>query len=301
MRPLAVTPKRSMLLHSTISKALWKQRHLSGKKNFQYRGLVFPALDTSLLLNIATAALKSNQEDSAMRYYSRLAAAEVKGPDLMEVYQALVDYYHRRGDRVNKEKYLALGRRLYPGSEVWYEAELQPLKDDKPALFARYKQLTEKNPASFYLHYNYAVELFNYVYAADHKPADTAAYQPLIEPAIKRAVQLDPNSADANYLAVRYYTEKIYQDGKALQALKSNMPAGELLPDNHAAAMAGHWNSMRPYAERVFELYLNKKELKEHEKANLKSVADVLMEYYTMQKNEAKAKAYGDRIKNRGL
>src|SRR5579875_2467713 len=160
------------------------------------RGYTFPgfnlyALDTNMILNTANMALRAKQEDSAMHYYQMLADAKLKGQNFEQIYQMLVDYYSKKNDEGNRAKYLAIGKELYPDNEYWLEADLAPVRDNKPQLFAKYEQLMQANPGKYFLAYNYAVELFNYLYANDKKPADSAAWSPKLEPAIAKAISIN--------------------------------------------------------------------------------------------------------------
>lgn len=284
---------------ANFSKALETEEYIKGK-GFTYAGINFPALDTNLYLNTAATALKAKLEDSAMKYYGKLADAKIKTDQFIEVYQTLVDYYGRKGDKDNQQKYLAIGKELYPTNDYWVEAELEPVRDNKPQLFAKYQELIGKNPGSYYLNYNYAVELFNYLYANDQKPADAANYEALLEPAIANAIKANSN-ADANYLMVRYMTEKIYRTEDAMRAVKGTDAASITKRKNYAADIKKQWAAMAPYAETAFAAYEGRKDLKGYEKGNFKNVSNVITDYYGMQKNEAKVKEYQDRLKAAGL
>ncbi|SHE64350.1 hypothetical protein SAMN05444008_102147 [Cnuella takakiae] len=284
---------------ANFSKALETEEYIKSK-GFTYGGINFPALDTNLYLNTAATALKAKMEDSAMKYYAKLADAKIKNDQFIEVYQTLVDYYGRKGDKANQMKYMEIGKELYPGNDYWVEAELEPVRDNKPQLFAKYQELIGKNPGSYYLNYNYAVELFNYMYANDQKPADAATIEPLVEPAIAAAIKANSN-ADANYLMVRYMTEKIYRTEDAMRALKGTDAASINKRKNYAADIKKQWAAMAPYAETAFAAYEGKKDLKGFEKGNFKNVSNVLTDYYGMQKNEAKVKEYQDRLKAAGM
>jgi hypothetical protein len=48
------------------------------------------------------------------------------------VHQFLVDYYSKRGDMANADKYTAIGKELYPDNEYWVYYTLQD-----PAVTAR--------------------------------------------------------------------------------------------------------------------------------------------------------------------
>jgi hypothetical protein len=270
------------------------------QKGFTYPGINIPALDTALILNIAATASKGKMEDSAMVYYRRLADQKLKGENYIEIYQLLVDYYGRKGDEANKSKYLALGRELYPESDYWFEAELGPVREDKAKLFAKYQELTKANPTNYYLGYNYAVELFNYIYAGDKKPADAATYEPMVEEAISNAIKAN-NTPDANLLMVRYLSEQIYRLEDQSRTIKGTTPDAVKKRKDNAANVNKTWDKLVPFAESAFTGYTTKKDLKAYEKGNLKFVSNVLIDYYNNKKQFDKAKTYEDRVKEFGI
>lgn len=270
------------------------------QKQFTYSNVNLPALDTNLILNAAAAASKATMTDSAMVYYRRLADAKLSAPDYIEIYQLLVDYYGKKNDAANKAKYLALGKELYPTSDYWYDVDLSPLTDNKPKLIAKYEELLSANPGSYYLAYNYAVELYNYLYTADKKPADAAAFEPKVEPAIANAIKVKPGP-DANLLMVRYLSEQVYKLEDQARLIKGTKPEDA----NKRKAIIGQtnalWDKLVPYAQEAFNGYTSKSELKGYEKGNLKFISNVLVDYYTMKKDAAKAKSYQDKMKALGI
>lgn len=270
-------------------------------KGFTYPGVNLPKFDTSLVTNAAAAASKANMQDTAMAYYKRIADARINDEKYIEVYQLLVDYYGKKGDEANKQKYLALGKELYPTSDYWFEMELTPLREDKPKLFAKYAQLAAANPSSYYLNYNYAVELFNYLYAAGgNSPADAATYAPLVEGAIEGAIKAN-TTPDAQLLMVRYLSEQIYRLEDSTRALKGTSPDVVKKKQAMVSRTNALWDKMAPYAEAAFNGYAGKSELKGYEKGNLKFVSNVLIDYYNMKKQADKAKSVQDKAKQLGV
>ena len=270
------------------------------QKQFTYNNVTLPALDTSLVLNVAAAASKANMTDSAMVYYARLADAKVNNPDYIEIYQLLVDYYGKKNDAANQAKYVALGKELYPTSDYWYDVELTPLTNDKPKLLAKYEELVGKNPSSYYLAYNYAVELYNYLFTGDTKPADAATFEPKVEGAIANAIKVK-SGPDANLLMVRYLSEQVYKLEDQARLIKGTKPEDAAKRKGIVTQTNALWDKLAPYAQQAFDGYTAKTELKGYEKGNLKFISNVLIDYYTMKKDAAKAKSYQDKMKELGI
>jgi hypothetical protein len=270
------------------------------EKKFTYSDFTLPALDTNLILNVAAAATKANMTDSAMSYYKKLADAKLSDSVYIEIYQLLVDYYGKKNDIENRNKYLAIGKELYPTSDYWYDVDLQPLENDKPKLIAKYEELLGKNPNSYYLTYNYAVELFNYLYATDKKPADAATYEPKVEPAIANAIRVKPGP-DGNLLMVRYLSAQVYQLEDEARLIKGTKPEDVKKRQALVAQTNAMWDKLAPFATEAFNGYTAKTDLKGFEKGNLKFVSNILIDYYTMKKDAAKAKVYQDKMKELGI
>ena len=282
-----------------FSSALNVANYINEKK-FTYENVNLPALDTNLILNVAAAASKANMTDSAMAYYKILADAKLNAPDYIEIYQLLIDHYNKKNDAANRAKYLALGKELYPGNDYWYDIDLTPLQDDKPKLIAKYEELVGANPTSYYLAYNYAVELYNYLYTGDKKPADAVALEAKLEPAIANAIKVKPGP-DPNLLMARYLSEKVFRLEDEARLIKGTKPEDVKKRKDNIAETNVLWDKLTPYAQEAYNGYLTKQELKGYEKANLKFVSNILVDYYTMKKDAAKAKTYQDKMKELGI
>lgn len=271
------------------------------ERKFTYSNFTLPALDTNLILNVAAAASKANMTDSSMAYYKRLADARLSAPDYIEVYQLLIDYYNKKNDAANRAKYLAIGKELYPANDYWFDLDLSPLNEDKPKLIAKYEELLAANPGSYYLAYNYAVELFNYLYANDKKPADAASWEPKVEGAIANAVKIK-SGPDGNLLMVRYLSEKVYKLEDESRLIKGTKPEDVKKRQAIIAQTNAMWDKLAPFAQEAFVGYTTKSELKGYEKGNLKFISNVLIDYYMDHKKDAaKAKVYQDKMKELGI
>lgn len=167
-------------------------------------------------------------------------------------------------------------------------------------MIAKYEELVGVNPTSYYLAYNYAVELFNYLYAQDKKPADAANYESKVEPAINNAIKVK-SGPDANLLMVRYLSAQIYKMEDDVRLIKGTKPEDAKKRQTVVAQTNTLWDKMAPYAVEAFNGYSTRQDLKGYEKGNLKFVSNILIDYYTMKKDAAKAKAYQDKMKELGI
>jgi hypothetical protein len=179
-------------------------------KNFSYGTFAYPAFDTQLYANIAAAAINAKKEDMAIQYYGKIADKKVKAKGYDEIYRYIVNEYDKKGDKANRDKYLAIGKELYPEDVFWCQVGLAEVWDDKAKLFAKFEEIT-KGPCDNYTNnYNYAVELYNHSFVGDTRPADFAATSAKIPVVLKKAITLN-STVEANMLMCRYYFGLINQ------------------------------------------------------------------------------------------
>ena len=280
--------------------AIAAQQYIN-QKNFEYNGQRLPALDTALTLYAGSAAYLVGDTTLGVEYFNRLADARVKGKDYMDVYQMLVDYYNRKGDAANRDKYAAIGKELYPESDYWTYFELYDpaLKTDKKKLFAKYEDLITRNPKNDVLALDYAIELFNYTYAQD-KPSDYTAMQDRLEKAINTAISAK-STAEANFLMMQHMSNRIYDVQEQHRAIvKSTKPEDV----KKRAALMSQINKITdesiPYAEAAEKGFSERTDLKLVDKANYRTVLNQLANYYKGKKQLDKAKVYEDKLKNLG-
>ena len=276
------------------------QQYIHNKK-FAYNNQTLPALDTAVTLYAGSAAYLSKDTATGVKYFSQLADAKVGGKDYMEAYQLLVDYYNKKGDKANTEKYAALGKQLYPESEYWLYYELQDpaLREDKPKMLAKYEEVVAKNPENGGLALDYAIELFNYTYAGENKPADYKAAQEKLDKAIQNAIAIN-KSAEANYLMVQNLSNQIYDLQETQRAIKGTKAEDVKKKNALTAEINKKYDASLPYAEEAAQQFASRSELKPVEKANYKTILNQLANYYKSKKQLDKAKEYEDKAKTLG-
>ncbi len=265
-------------------------------KGYEYNNFKFPTLDTALIQNIALSALLAKNESDAAIYYAKLADAKVKGEGFLEIYQFLVDHYHTKNNFANRDKYLAVGKELYPDSPFWCEVELKGLEDDKVKMFAKYDELITGNCKTYALLYNYGAELFNYIYTQDAKPADYKLKQAKLDEVLKAAIALE-NSPEANLLMARHVYNEVYDAQDAQAEIKGTKPEDVKKRNDLKTAMNAKLDQMLPYAMAAAKAYEGRTDLKVSEKGNAKIATDLVIRYYDQKNDKVKVKEYQDKMK----
>lgn len=278
--------------YTNFKNALMVEEYIGGK-GYEYNGFKFPVFDTTLIQNIALSAYRAKKDDEAVVYYKKIADQKIAAKDNIDIYQLLVEYYQKKNDKANKDKYLALGSELYPADDRWYQIELEEVNEkDKPALLAKYEELMPKYPNKYVLSYNYAVELFNLTYAGDTKPADYKEKQQKIESALKKTLAINKDYPEANVLMARHYYNVLYDYQDDIQAIKGTTPADKKKKDDLKIKMNESADQLITYSQAAYDLYGAKATLKASEKGNYKVVASYLATAYEIKGDKAKAEEY---------
>jgi hypothetical protein len=261
-------------------------------KGFEYNGFKFGAMDTSLVQNMALSARLAKKDAEAVKQYERLVELNLSGPANLEMYQYLAQYYIDTKNNSALNTILEKGKKLYPTDEYWTEIELDQVdKKDKPVLFAKYEEVMAKNPGSYTLAYNYGVELFNYLYVNDARPADFDAKRVKLEDVLKKALAIK-GSPDANMLMARHLYNDVYDTQDAIKKIKGTKPEDAKKRIELKGVAGKIADECIKYADAATKLYAALPKLKPIEKANYKNAVGILESMYGYKGNNAKADEY---------
>jgi hypothetical protein len=268
-------------------------------KSLEYNGFKFPTLDTALILNTALSARAANDDSDAVVYYKKLSDANLSASQYLEAYEFPVDYYRKRKDSANLAIALDKGKKIFPTDEYWTGVEVDDIESgggSKEDILKKYAVVTVNDPANYALNYNYAVDLYNYVYANDDKTANTSAYKYKIGDQIKKAIGINP-TPEANLLMARYLYNSGFDYLDAAQKVKGAKPDDvkkrKELNDSSSAQM----DAAIPYAETVADKYKGSTTLKPVEKGNYRQALSILQSVYQVKKDTAKADEYDKELK----
>lgn len=278
--------------------ALTIEEYISSK-GFEYNNFKFPEFDTTLIQNIALSAYFAKKQDEAVKYYTLIADRKIAGENNADVYQFLVEHYHKLNDKVNREKYLTLGREFYPDADFWYITELSDVPDDdQKALFAKYEELIPKYPNKYVLPYNYSVEIYNLIYVGDNKPANYKELQAKLEKTIKQTLAIRKDYPESNILMARHYYNVVYDLQDEQRAVKGTTPADQTKRNEIKATLQAKVDEMIPYAMVAYGLYDGRNNLKASEKGNFKIITDLLLSAYEIKGDKDKIEFYKQKLES---
>jgi hypothetical protein len=262
-------------------------------KGYEYNGFKFPVLDTSLITNAAIAATQAKDEAAAASFYRKLTDANVSGEAYLNIYQYLADYYLRVKDEANANAILEKGRTLYPENDYWTDIELDKVSKtgNKEALFAKYEELMKKNPSKYSLPFNYAAEVFNYLYIGDKKPANAGALKTKLTDILKTAINLD-KGIDAKMLMTRHLYNAAYDYQDSSKSIKGVKPADIKKKNDYKALFLKNVDEAIPYGVGVADYFAALPSLKPVQKANYKNMLDIVSQLYATKGDLKKSAEY---------
>lgn len=260
----------------------------------EYGWANIPEVDTTLVLNIGKAAINAGDDKVAEDIFKKLAEAKVAGENdesFLIPYQWLTLHYKNAGDTANMMKYAELGREVFPTND-YFDLVLMDFyreKKDMPSLFSRYEQLVTRNPDSLNYHFNYANELFGYIYNSDEgvEVKNKDQYLKDLKSELDKAYGIDANDVNTNWLYSQYY----YNEGIGLrdQAAKEKDATKKQALTDEAKE---NWNKAIPYAEKAMSV-LNETH-KSSDKSRYKSIANLMQNIYQSLGDKENLKKYQD-------
>jgi hypothetical protein len=121
-----------------------------------------------------------------------------------------------------------------------------------------------------------------------------------VESAIANAIKVK-SSPETNLLMVRAISANVYKLEDETRLIKGTKPEDVKKRQTLVTQTNALWDKMAPFAQESYNGYLAKGELKGADKANMRFISNVLIDYYTMKKDAAKAKTYQDKLKELGI
>ncbi len=257
-------------------------------------------VDTTLVLNIGKAALNAGKTDMAMTYFTRLADAKITGTKegdnaAFELpYQWLTLHYKDAKDETNMMKYANLGKQLFPNDD-YFDLVLQDYyrdKKDHAALFKNYEGLVTKHPDSLMYHFNYANDIFGYLYNGDEGVVVTNKQELLktLGEQVEKANKINPNDVLNNWLYAQYYYNRGIDIRDSASKIKSPKPDDVKRKTALIAESKDNFNKAIPYADKA--LTTLEAAYKKSEKSHYKSIVDLMQKIYESLNQNDKVKLY---------
>lgn len=258
--------------------------------------------DTTVILYTAVAAQNAKMGPEAAKYYTILTNAKVNGEGMEDCYKWLADYYNREEKMDSAQKYLALGREIFPEDSWWTSMELDMIRDkgNKDELFEMYERAVKESPDKMEYSYNYALELYDYAYTSDitKRPANSAELINKVESLLKQTLKLQPE----NHQALLVLAQVLYNKGVDIQNeavnIKGSKPEDVKKRADMKAEAIGNYDLAIPYLLEIVEKLENKADMVREERNSLRNALDILITIYDQKNMKDKVKTYEDKYSN---
>lgn len=254
-------------------------------------------VDTTLVLNIAKAALNAKDDKVALEYFTKLADAHINGTrgEVDETfklpYQWLEFYYKDKGDEANMLKYADLGNKFYPKETYfdfvmidYYREKKEPLK-----VLDVYKNLVVQHPDSASYHFSYANDIFGYIYNQDEGKVvqNKDQWMNTLKQELDKALALSPNDINSNWLTSQYFFNKGIETRDDADKLKDAAAKTQMINQSK-----DYFNKAIPYGEKAISVL--DKEGTKADKSRYKSVVNLMQSIYQSLGDKDNLKKYED-------
>ncbi|HLD53915.1 MAG TPA: hypothetical protein VJA82_11460 [Sediminibacterium sp.] len=203
--------------------------------------------DTTSILYCAYSFQNAQKPDDAVKYYTRLAESKVTGEGFADIYKYLVDYNTKKKNKEGFDKYMALGKEVYP-AENWEDFEIEYI-DQNYDLAGKTALYDEMDAAGTLTESKYLQFGDVFVSVRNEDGVDSATidkYNRKAIDAFKKAYGKNNNNAIAAFnVGVTYYNffnledDKYAANIKKLQEINASKPVIKD-PKKKAAAEAEH-------------------------------------------------------------
>jgi hypothetical protein len=276
-----------------------------GQYIYQQKWSKIAEVDTVLVLNIGKAALNAGKDDIALIYFKKIADANINGVKdggdgnsvYMLPYQWLTLHYKDAKDSADMMKYASLGKRLFPKEDYFDLVLIDYYRDKKnnDALFAKYNELVTNRPDSLMYHFNYANDIFGYLYNGDEgvvvKNKDTLMHT--LGDQIEKAHTINPNDVLTNWLYAQYYYNQGVDIRNLALKVKGVKPEDVKKKADLNAQAKVNFNKSVPYGEKALSSL--EATTKKSDKSRYKSIADLMQKIYESMNQSDKVKLYQDK------
>lgn len=281
----------------------YKQADQVGRYIFK-NGWALSEIDTILYYYAGAAAMQGNMADDAVTYFKKIADANISGEGYDVCYRYLSYHFDKKGDSELSTKYASAGRKLYPNDTYYDKLELDKERNSKglsPELFAKYEIVIAKEPNNYDVRFDYAAELFNWLYSDQKVPKEeqSAVFEKIISQ-LKKCIDLDSKKPDTYILAGKtHYNEAafIQESGKNL---KATVPEELKKKNELKAQMDKRMNEALPYLEKANEIFekMTPEEFKAEKrlKNEYKNTLYLLAEAHKFLGNTEKEKVYNKKL-----
>jgi hypothetical protein len=263
-------------------------------------------VDTVLVLNIGKAAINAGENDTALKYFTMIADAHINGTKnggagnatYVLPYEWLALHYRNHDDEANMLKYANLGKEMFPDENYFDLLVIGYYREHKDynKLFDRYNQLVTTRPDSLDYHFQFANQIFGYLYNSDEGVTVQSkdSLSKVIVDQLSDAYKLDSNDIHTNWLFSEYYYNKgvdLRDSASKLKGAAADVAKEKADLNSQAVAF---FNQAIPYSDRAISI-MEKAGYLKSDKSEYKSIVNLMQMIYTSLGQNDKVKIYQDK------
>lgn len=255
-------------------------------------------VDTVLYYYAGAAAMQVEKMDEAIAFFQKICDAGIGGEGYDVCYRYVTYYYDNKKDEANAQKYAALGRKLYPNDTYYDKLDLDKAKKKGvgPDLFKQYEVVIDKEPKDYEMRYDYAAEIFNWLYMEQKTPAaEKPSYFEKIVTQLKAAIATDSKQPDAYLLLGKTYFNEAAAVQDELKLIKGTTPADTQKKTELKKKMEDRMKEAIPQLELALGIYeaMSADQMKDKRTKNeYKTTLYLLTDAHRFLGNTEKEKAY---------
>lgn len=256
------------------------------------------AVDTVLYYYAGAAAMQTEKMDEAISFFQKICDSSIVGEGYDVCYRYVTYYYDNKKDEANAQKYAALGRKLYPKDTYYDKLDLDKAKKKGigPDLFKQYEAVLAKEPKDYEMRYDYAAEMFNWLYMEQKAPADQKQfYFDKIITQLKTCIEINAKEPDGHLLIGKAYFNEAAAIQDELKTVKGNTPADTQKKTDLKKKMEDKMKEAIPHLEDGLAIYeaMSADQLKDKRNKNeYKTTLYLLTDAYRFLGNTEKEKFY---------
>ncbi len=256
--------------------------------------------DTTANIYAGFAAQNAQKPEIAVKYYDKLITNNIFDTTYLDAYRYMINYHlENTKDTAEALRYLQINETAFPAYEdLWVDYEMGAMSPIREKKLASYETLVKKYPNNFVAALNHGVELYNYTFFSDPKPANYVESQETTKAALERAIALNPGSHHATYIMSQFYVNRIYDVEDSVRNIKGTTAADVAKKKELNARMDQHYENMYTYTQQAYDNFVkDEATLKAQDKANYRRVINQMIDYYTRKKQNDKVTFYQDKLK----
>ena len=274
---------------------------------YENKWAVLGEIDTTLVLNIGKAAINADNDEVALKYFTKLADAKISGPvnggdnnSFKIPYQWLALHYKNVKDYDKMLKYANLGRQLFPDDDYLAFLLIEHYRKEKQEMpmFDIYKELLAKNPDSITYHFEYANDIFGYLYNSDEgvQIKNKTELTKTLGEQLQLGLKINPDDVRTNWLTSQYHYNLGIETRDEATKIKGTQPADVKKKADLNAAAVAHFKDAIPYGTKAITKLEG--EHKKSEKSDYKSIANLMQNIYQSLSDKANLKVFQDKYDN---